>query len=65
MSVFSIVAFLMRSAEVSHLNKENAKFTHEIEYLKGNNELLMKDNQNMQDMIWNFNNSEMGRIKND
>ena len=58
-SVFSIVAFLMQSVEVSHLNKENAKFINEIEYLKGSNDSLQEDNQDMQGRIWNLYNNEM------
>ena len=58
-SVFSIVAFLMQSVEVSHLNKENAKFINEIEYLKGSNDSLQEDNRDIQDRIWNLYNNEM------
>lgn len=58
-SVFSIVAFLMQSVEVSHLNKENAKFKHEIECLNSSNELLQEDNVKFQDALWNYHEKKM------
>lgn len=42
------------TVEIHHLNSENAKFKHEIEYLKGSNELLREDNQEFQDALWHY-----------
>jgi len=58
-SISLIVAVLILSIENNHLNKENAKYINEIEYLEGSNDLLQEDNQDMQDRIWNWNQQMM------
>lgn len=63
--VFIIIVFIgvieiyFQSVEIHHLNEENAKFKHEIEYLKGSNELLQEDNVKFQDALWHYHDKQM------
>ena len=50
---------LYQRVEIHHLESENAKSKHEIEYLKGSNELLQEDNVKFQDALWNYHEKKM------
>ena len=54
-----IAGNITKSVQVGHLDKENAKFKQEIEYLKGSNELLREDNVKFQDALWNYHEKKM------
>lgn len=57
--LIGILAIYFQSVEIRHLNSENAKFKHEIEYLKGSNELLQEDNVKFQDALWHYHDMKM------
>jgi len=58
-SILLITVNLYQRVEIRHLNSENAKFKHEIEYLKGSNELLQEDNLEFQDALWHYHDMKM------
>ena len=58
-SISLIVTILILTVENNHLTKENAKFKHEIEYLRDSNELLQEDNVKFQDALWNYHEKKM------
>lgn len=58
-SILMIAVNIHQGVELHHLESENAKFKHEIEYLRDSNESLQEDNRDIQDRIWNLYNNEM------
>lgn len=61
-ALFTLTVFLpfaWQLVEMNHLNNEINRYTKEIEYLKGSNDLLKEENRDMQDIIWNINNNNM------
>ena len=58
-SVLLTISIYAQSAEIHHLESENAKFKQEIEYFKGSNELLQEDNVKFQDALWHYHDNKM------
>lgn len=62
LSVLLIALYSWQLIETRHLNSEIDRYTKEIEFLESKNEVLKKENQSFQDIMWHENNQKMKEL---